>query len=90
MNASNERSRALWMDSASVQQGDRLTGDQNCDVVVVGAGIAGLSIAYELAQRGRSVVVVDRGALGGGMTARTTAHLASELDDFYHQCARAG
>ena len=85
MNASNERSRALWMDSASVQEGERLTGDQNCDVVVVGAGIAGLSTAYELAQRRRSVVVVDRGALGGGMTARTTAHLASELDDFYHE-----
>jgi glycine/D-amino acid oxidase-like deaminating enzyme/nitrite reductase/ring-hydroxylating ferredoxin subunit len=51
---------------------------------VVGAGIAGLSIAYEFARAGRSVVVLDRGPIGGGMTARTTAHLASALDDYYH------
>ena len=27
---------------------------------------------------------LDRGPIGGGMTARTTGHLASELDDYYH------
>ena len=36
------------------------------DVVVVGAGAVGLSIAYELAGRGREVVVLDRTALGVG------------------------
>jgi glycine/D-amino acid oxidase-like deaminating enzyme len=58
------------------------------DVVVVGAGIAGLSAAYELAQNGKSVIVLDRGPLGGGMTARTSGHLASEFDDFYHEHIR--
>jgi glycine/D-amino acid oxidase-like deaminating enzyme len=29
--------------------------------------------------------VLDRGPLGGGMTARITGHLASELDDYYHE-----
>ena len=85
MNAREERSRSLWMDTASVEQPGPLTSDERADVVVVGAGIAGLSTAYELGQRGRSVLVLDRGAPGGGMTARTTAHLASELDDFYHE-----
>ena len=85
MNASEERSVSLWMDTASVEQSGRLTADERADVVVVGAGIAGLSTAYELCRRGQSVVVLDRGALGGGMTARTSAHLASELDDFYYE-----
>jgi glycine/D-amino acid oxidase-like deaminating enzyme len=58
------------------------------DVVVVGSGIAGLFTVYELCRLGRSVVVLDRGVLGGGMTARTTAHLASQLDDFYHELIR--
>jgi glycine/D-amino acid oxidase-like deaminating enzyme len=31
------------------------------------------------------VVVIDRGGIGNGMTARTTAHLATELDDFYSE-----
>ena len=35
------------------------------DVIVVGAGIAGLVTAYRLAQRGRSVVVIERGEAPG-------------------------
>jgi glycine/D-amino acid oxidase-like deaminating enzyme len=37
-------------------------------VVVVGAGIVGCSCAYELASRGVSVCLVDRGAVSGGTT----------------------
>src|SRR5215213_6068822 len=85
MNASFERSTSVWGKSASVQDAPALSSDTFADVVVIGAGIAGLSVAYELARAGRSVVVLDRGPIGGGMTARTTAHLASELDDRYHE-----
>ena len=88
MNAIAERSVSLWMDTASVPQAAPLGSDLSADVVVVGAGIAGLSAAYELCRLGQSVVVLDRGALGGGMTARTSAHLASQLDDFYHELIR--
>jgi glycine/D-amino acid oxidase-like deaminating enzyme len=85
MNASSERSKSLWMSTTSVTEAPALTRNGRADVVVVGAGIAGLSTAYELAKTGKSVVVLDRGPLGGGMTARTTGHLASELDDYYHE-----
>jgi D-hydroxyproline dehydrogenase subunit beta len=37
-------------------------------VVVVGAGIVGCCCAYELASRGASVCLVDRGAVSGGTT----------------------
>jgi glycine/D-amino acid oxidase-like deaminating enzyme len=59
----------------------RLAEDLTCDVAIVGSGIAGLSTAYELTQIGKSVVVLDRGSTGGGMTSRTTAHLAPVCDD---------
>jgi glycine/D-amino acid oxidase-like deaminating enzyme/nitrite reductase/ring-hydroxylating ferredoxin subunit len=85
MNVGNEHSRSLWMNETPVVVAPPLAADAECDVVVVGAGIAGLSTAYELVRLGRSVVVIDRGGIGNGMTARTTAHLASELDDYYHE-----
>ena len=84
MNASSERSTSVWGKSAGVQDAPTLSRHTSADIVVVGAGIAGLSVAYEFARAGRSVVVLDRGPIGGGMTARTTAHLASALDDYYH------
>jgi glycine/D-amino acid oxidase-like deaminating enzyme/nitrite reductase/ring-hydroxylating ferredoxin subunit len=83
MNVIEERSRPLWLDDAPDIEAPAFDGSSSADVVVIGAGISGLSVAYALAQRGRNVMVVDRGPIGRGMTARTTAHLASELDDFY-------
>ena len=58
-----------------------LKANSRCDVVIVGSGIAGLSVAYELVSQGLSVIVLERGVIAGGMTSRTTAHLAPICDD---------
>ncbi len=48
--------------------------DVAADVVVVGAGVIGASVALELARAGRSVVVLDRaGAVGHGSTSASSA-----------------
>jgi glycine/D-amino acid oxidase-like deaminating enzyme len=48
--------------------------DRDTDVVVVGAGVMGGSIALELAKRGLSVVVIDKlGAPGHGSTSASSA-----------------
>jgi sarcosine oxidase subunit beta len=48
------------------------------DVVIIGAGVHGLAIAYYLGQRGvRNVAVLDRGYLGGGASGRNTAIIRS-------------
>jgi glycine/D-amino acid oxidase-like deaminating enzyme/nitrite reductase/ring-hydroxylating ferredoxin subunit len=81
MNASGEHTRSLWMRTTVVPGAPRLKGKHSCDTVVVGAGIAGLSVAWELVKSGQKVIVVDRGPIAGGMTSRTTAHLAPICDD---------
>jgi glycine/D-amino acid oxidase-like deaminating enzyme/nitrite reductase/ring-hydroxylating ferredoxin subunit len=81
MNVGNERSRSLWMDVAVAPDAARLRKDLTVDTVIIGGGIAGLSTAYELSGQGQKVAVLDRGKIGGGMTARTTAHLTSNNDD---------
>ncbi|MCA1660542.1 MAG: FAD-binding oxidoreductase, partial [Verrucomicrobiaceae bacterium] len=61
-----------------------LRENSSADVCIVGAGIAGLSVAYELSHAGQKVIVLDDGAIGRGMTARTTAHVVNALDDRYY------
>src|ERR1700710_1069459 len=78
-------SKSLWMSIAVAVKAIPLQGDERCDVAVIGSGIAGLSTAYELSQRGRSVIVIDRGPIAGGMTARTSAHLAPVCDDLMNE-----
>lgn len=54
------------------------------DVVIIGGGIAGLSIAYALSRRGRRCVVVERDLIGSSGPARLErAHLAEALDGRY-------
>src|SRR5688500_11567246 len=72
---------SVWTD-ASVPSYDTAP-DSETDVCIVGAGIAGLTIAYELVRRGTRVTVLDDGPIGGGETGRTTAHLASAVDDHF-------
>lgn len=83
MNASRERTRSIWMDTEVFPQASQLDRNVTADTVVVGSGIAGLSTAYELAAQGQKVVVLDRGPIAGGITARTSAHLTSLCDDSF-------
>ena len=73
-----------WMSTAVEVFDDPLPAELTTDVCVIGAGICGLSTAYHLVRAGLSVVVIDDGPIGGGETCRTTAHLASALDDRFH------
>ena len=80
---------SLWKSEVTLPSFPPLDHDARCGLLVVGSGIAGLSSAYEAARCGADVIVIDRGEIAGGMTSRTTAHLASEIDDFYSELIRA-
>ena len=81
MQSDSGRTVSVWMDSGATPEFPPLTGAAECDVCVIGAGIAGLTTAYQLAREGRRVLVLDDGPIAGGESIRTTAHLASYQDD---------
>lgn len=76
---------SFWTDSARAESFPALDRDINTEIVVVGAGIAGLSVAYTLAKAGRKVIVLEDGEVGSGESGRTTAHLSNALDDRYFE-----
>ena len=88
MQSDTGRTDSLWMATAPPQVLPPLGEDLRTDVVVIGAGIAGITTAYLLALEGRRVVVLEDGPVGGGETGRTTAHLSNALDDRYHLLER--
>ncbi|HEX8915591.1 MAG TPA: FAD-dependent oxidoreductase [Humisphaera sp.] len=84
----NGRTDPVWYAAADVPKYLPLVGDESADVCVVGAGIAGLTTAYLLAKAGRSVIVLDQKRVADGETGRTSAHLASAVDDRFFEIER--
>lgn len=80
--------QSIWVATANMIQNPSLTSDLRTDVCVVGAGIAGLTTAYQLVREGVKVVVLDDGPIGGGESSRTTAQLTYMLDKGYAETAR--
>jgi glycine/D-amino acid oxidase-like deaminating enzyme len=79
----DKQTHSLWRDTFQVPESPRIQEDLTADVCIVGAGIAGLSVAYALAGDGKHVVVLEKEQIGSGESGRTTAHLSNALDDRY-------
>src|SRR5690606_32429098 len=73
-----------------------LSSDIATDVVVIGAGITGLTAADFLTRAGRNVTVIEAGRIGSGTTGGTSAHLdahpeeepRTHIKDFGEEAAR--
>lgn len=57
---------------------ESLLKKQYYDVIVVGAGMAGILIAYYLQEQGKKVLVLEAGETASGQTERTTAKITSQ------------
>ena len=73
---------SIWLTTPEVSEGDIDVAPSRSDVVVVGAGLAGLCTAWLCAESGRSVVVVEAGAVAR----RTTGHSTAKLTALHGRC----
>lgn len=65
-----------------------LAEDVRTEVVVIGAGIVGLTAAYELARAGKKVVVLEALRVASQVTARSTAKITSQHGLIYGRLIR--
>ncbi len=75
--------KSLWIKSCKFRKREALNKDIKTDVLVIGAGIAGILTAYMLKQKGREVVVIDAAEIASGNTKNTTAKITSQHDLIY-------
>ena len=90
MNTSGE-TKPVWvhhMPYDKYPQFPPLTKNIQTDVCIVGAGIAGISIAYELVNQGKRVTLIEARNVLSGESGRTAGHLSNALDDGYVKIER--
>ncbi|APE25843.1 MULTISPECIES: FAD-dependent oxidoreductase [Streptomyces] len=69
---------SYWMETGTGPEYPALTGDLDVDVAVIGAGVAGISTAWELGRAGARVALLEADRLAAGVTGHTTAKLSAQ------------
>jgi glycine/D-amino acid oxidase-like deaminating enzyme/nitrite reductase/ring-hydroxylating ferredoxin subunit len=70
---------SVWRATAPETGYALLQGDVTTDVLVIGGGITGVTLALLLAEQGRSVVLLEAATLGSGSTGNSTGNLYETL-----------
>src|SRR5437764_3424755 len=82
------RSVPFWIDSTPIKRFPRLERNVNVNVVVVGAGITGITTAHLLKETGLTVALIERERVASIDTGHTTAHLTYITDVELRELAR--
>lgn len=75
--------KSVWSESCEFDKREELKGDIETDILVIGAGIAGILTAYLLKQSGRQVILIDKDEIASGNTKNTTAKITTQHDLIY-------
>ena len=90
MNPSRLATSSLWLDAAAphapAERSDTAPPEsEEWDSVVVGGGLAGLTAALRLAQRGAKVLVLEARTIAGRTTGHSTAKVTALQADVYRK-----
>ena len=75
--------QSIWTEEVKLRKREPLPGDMEIQVVVIGAGLAGILTAYYLNQAGIRSVVLEADRIGSGQTKNTTAKITSQHNLVY-------
>lgn len=88
--ASNH-TKSLWEAATGETAGfPSLSEDIKVDVAIIGAGITGISTAYNLAMQGKKVAVLESGKVGMGTTGSSTGNLYVPTGQFHTILSKHG
>ena len=68
------KKQSIWLENFK-NQTKKLDTNEECDVLIIGGGITGLSTAYHLKGKNLKVILVERNEIGSGITSKTTGKI---------------
>ncbi|MCD7723800.1 MAG: FAD-dependent oxidoreductase [Clostridiales bacterium] len=74
---------SLWLKDSFIKPFEPLKRNIKTDVVIIGAGMAGILCAHELKKRGVRAAVIEGGSVGSGQTKNTTAKITAQHGIIY-------
>lgn len=78
-----ENNKSFWLDTEKRKEYESLKEDLECDVCVIGGGMAGISCGYYLSKNRFNTVVLERDKIASKTTGHTTAKITSQHGLFY-------
>ena len=69
---------SIWTKTCRIPKREPLQRDKNTEVAVIGAGMAGILIAYQLQKAGKQVILLEANRIASGQTRNTTAKITSQ------------
>jgi glycine/D-amino acid oxidase-like deaminating enzyme/nitrite reductase/ring-hydroxylating ferredoxin subunit len=78
----------VWIDNTPIRSFPTLQRNISANVLVIGAGITGITAAYLLKEAGATVILIERDHVASVDTGHTTAHLTYVTDVQLQQLAR--
>lgn len=79
---------SIWCKNIELKERKPLPGNTSADIVVIGAGMAGILTAYLLKQQGKNVIILEADRIAGGQTKNTTAKITSQHGLIYDKLIR--
>lgn len=77
--------KSIWNQTSQIPGRNRLPGNLDTEIAVIGGGLAGILSAFYLAREGREVLVLEASSIGSGQTKGTIAKITSQHNLIYQK-----
>ncbi len=79
--------KSVWLQENTIKKYSKIKQDLECDVLIVGGGITGITTAYNLALKKYNVILVEKDRLMSKTSGNTTAKVTSQHGLMYKYLA---
>lgn len=84
------KNESVWREGIKLNPSNKkLENNIKCDVLIIGGGMTGLSVAFHLMNSKKNIVLIDKGVIGKGITSNSTGKLTIMQDVMYSKIEQA-